>query len=61
MFNKLFEILKKIITSSVLIYMYDSLNLSLDIFIPINVITVFIVFLFGIWGIAGIVILSLFI
>lgn len=58
MFSKIFGILKKIITCTLVIYAYDSLNLPLNILIPINIITVSIVYFFGLFGIVGIIILS---
>jgi hypothetical protein len=58
--NKIFKIVKKIITSSLLIYAYDSLSLALNIFIPINVVTISIVSIFGILGLFGIIVLSFF-
>lgn len=60
MLNKIFKIVKKIITSSLLIYAYDSLSLALNIFIPINVVTISIVSIFGILGLFGIIVLSFF-
>lgn len=58
MLSNIFKVLKKIITCMLIIYAYDSINLSSNIIIPINVITVLIVYFFGIFGIVGIIILS---
>lgn len=48
MLKKIFSIIKKIIYSSFLIYGYNILAAPLNLIIPINVITVGLVMLFGI-------------
>ena len=48
MLKKFLVLLEKIIISVLLIYAYNKLSLPLNIIIPINLITIFLVTLFGI-------------
>jgi hypothetical protein len=50
--------LKRLIFSTLLIYSYDLLNLSLRTVIPINFFTVLFVYLFGFFGMAGLICFS---
>ena len=47
MLKKVFDIAKKIILSVLLIYTYNKLAIPLDIIIPINVVTVLLVYFCG--------------
>lgn len=57
MINIIFKFIKKIILSFMLIYAYNSFCIGLGIVIPINVLTLFFVYFFELYGIVGIVIL----
>ena len=46
--KKIFLIMKKVILSVLVIYAYNKLSLPLDIFIPMNFVTIFLVSIFGI-------------
>lgn len=59
MLKKVFNLIKKIIVSVLLIYAYNKLALPLDIIIPINVVTVLMVALCGIPSILMLVLFSL--
>ena len=59
MLNKFLVILEKIIISVLLIYAYNKLSLPLNIIIPINLITIFLVTLFGIPSILMLILFSL--
>lgn len=57
MFKRIFNFIKKIILSILLIYAFNKMAISLNMFIPINVYTVFFVLL---GGVPSIVMLALF-
>lgn len=57
----LFKILKKIIISSFLIYIYNYVAIKFDLIIPINFINISIVSLFGGFGLIGLVLFKYFI
>lgn len=57
--KKLFLIMKKVILSVLVIYAYNKLSLPLDIFIPMNVITIFLVSIFGIPSMLMLILFSL--
>ena len=59
MFEKVFNILKKIILSVLIIYAYNKLAIPLGIFIPLNLFTILLVFLCGIPSILMLVLFSL--
>lgn len=59
MLKYLFIILKKIILSVLLIYAYNKLAFPLNVIIPINIITVLLVFICGIPSILMLVLFSL--
>ena len=58
-FNKVFNFLKKLILSVLIIYAYNRLAIPLGIFIPLNIFTIFYVFLCGIPSILMLVLFSL--
>ena len=60
MLRKMGCLLKKIITSSLLLYAYNYLCLPLNLFIPINVITLVVIGIFGGIGLVGLIFLSFF-
>ena len=57
MFKRIFNFIKKIILSILLIYAFNKMAISLNMFIPINAYTVFLVLL---GGVPSIVMLALF-
>ena len=57
--KKIFLIMKKVILSVLVIYAYNKLSLPLDIFIPMNVITIFLVSIFGIPSMLILILFSL--
>lgn len=57
--KKIFLIMKKVILSVLVIYAYNKLSLPLDIFIPMNVITIFLVSIFGIPSMLMLILFSL--
>lgn len=59
MLKKILNVIKKLILSVLLIYGYNKLALPLDIIIPINMITVLMVFVCGIPSIFVLVLFSL--
>ena len=59
MLKKIFLIIKKIILSVLLIYAYNKLALPLNVVIPINIVTVLMVFICGIPSILVLVLFSL--
>lgn len=59
MLNKMFNLLRKIIVSVLIIYAYNKLALPLNVIIPMNVITIMLVFLCGIPSIIMLVLFSL--
>ena len=59
MLKKFLVLLEKIIISGLLIYAYNKLSLPLNIIIPINLITIFLVTLFGIPSILMLILFSL--
>ena len=59
MLKKVFQIMKKIILSAVLLYAYNKLAISFNAIIPINVVTVAFVLVLGIPAIVGLVLFSL--
>ena len=59
MLKKVLDIIKKIILSVLLIYAYNKLALPLNVVIPINFVTVLMVFLCGIPSILVLVLFSL--
>lgn len=59
MLKKVFQIMKKIILSAVLLYAYNKLAISFNAIIPINVVTVAFVLVLGIPAIVGLVLFNL--
>ena len=59
MLKKFLVLLERIILSVLLIYAYNKLSLPLNIIIPINLITIFLVTLFGIPSILMLILFSL--
>ena len=59
MLKRIFLIIKKIILSILLIYAYNKLALPLNVVIPINIVTVLMVFICGIPSILVLVLFSL--
>lgn len=59
MLKIIFKILKKVIFAVLLIYAYNKLAFPLNLIIPINILTVLIVSLFGIPAILMLVLFSL--
>ena len=59
MINKIFWFFKKIIKSLLFIYTYNSFFIGSNVLIPINIFTVIFIYFFGVYGIIGIVVLSL--
>ena len=59
MLKKFLVLLENIIISVLLIYAYNKLSLPLNIIIPINLITIFLVTLFGIPSILMLILFSL--
>lgn len=59
MLKRIFLIIKKIILSVLLIYAYNKLALPLNVVIPINIVTVLMVFICGIPSILVLVLFSL--
>lgn len=59
MFRTIFNIIKKVILSVLFIYAYNRLALPLNVVIPINIFTVFLVALCGIPSILMLVLFSL--
>ena len=59
MLNKVLNFLKKIIVSVLIIYAYNKLAIPLDVIIPMNVITILMVFFCGIPSIIMLVLFSL--
>lgn len=59
MFNKIFNIIKKLVVSVLFIYAYNKLALPLNIIIPINVVTVSLVALCGMPSIFMLILFSL--
>ena len=54
----MFFVVKKVIMASILIYAYDSLTLPLNVMIPINFFTVFLVSVFGVPAMFGLVLFN---
>lgn len=59
MINKIFCFFKKVIKSLLFIYTYNSFFIGSNVLIPINIFTVIFIYFFGVYGIIGIVVLSL--
>ena len=59
MLKRIFLIIKKIILSVLLIYAYNKLAFPLNVVIPINIVTVLMVFICGIPSILVLVLFSL--
>lgn len=59
MLKKLFDVVKRVVMAVLLIYAYNKLALPLNIIIPINIMTVFLVSLCGIPSILMLVLFSL--
>lgn len=59
MFNKLFDVVKRVVMAVLFIYAYNKLALPLNVIIPINIITVLLVSLCGIPSILMLVLFSL--
>ena len=57
--KKIFLIMKKVILSVLVIYAYNKLSLPLDIFIPMNFVTIFLVSIFGIPSMLMLILFSL--
>lgn len=55
MFKKIIYYIKKIIMAAVLLYAYNRFGVSFDAIIPINLITIIIVAIFGIPAMIGLV------
>ena len=60
MLKKIFDILKKIIVSVLLIYAYNKIMLPLDVLIPINIFTILLVSILGIPSMFMLIFFSLF-
>lgn len=60
MFRFLFCILKKIVVGMVILFGYNTFLSSLNLMIPINVITIMVVSLFDVPGVIGLVLFLLF-
>ena len=60
MIKKIFNIIKKFIVAVLFIYAYNKMTLPLDIFIPMNMITILLVTFCGIPSIIMLVLFSLF-
>lgn len=61
MLNKIFDVVKKIVVSILIIYAYNKLAIPLNIIIPINIITVFLVYTCGIPSILCLILLFKFV
>lgn len=59
MLKNIFNIIKKIILSVLLIYAYNKIALPLNVVIPINILTILLVFICGIPSILMLVLFSL--
>ena len=59
MLKKVFNLIKKFILAVLLIYAYNKMTLPLDIFIPMNIFTIFLVALCGIPSIFMLILFSL--
>ncbi|MBQ8219333.1 MAG: pro-sigmaK processing inhibitor BofA family protein [Bacilli bacterium] len=59
MFKKVFNVIKRIVLSVLLLYAYNKLAIPLGVVIPLNVITVLLVFICGIPSILMLVLFSL--
>ena len=57
MMKKIITLVKKIVIAFLILYAFNMLVASLNIYIPINVITVAVVSLLGIPGLVGLIIL----
>lgn len=56
--KRVFNLIRKIILSAIIIYAYDSIALPMNIIIPINAVTVLLVSLFGIPAMFGLILFS---
>lgn len=59
MLKKVFNIIKKFIVAVLLIYAYNKMTLPLDLYIPMNIFTVFLVAFCGIPSIIMLILFSL--
>lgn len=59
MFKKIMKFIKKIIVSMIIIFAYNKISFSLNAMIPINLITIILVSLFGIPAIVMLVVFYL--
>lgn len=59
MFKKIMKFIKKIIVSMIIIFAYNKISFSLNAIIPINLITIILVSLFGIPAIVMLVVFYL--
>lgn len=59
MFKKILKFIKKIIVSMIIIFAYNKISFSLNAMIPINLITIILVSLFGIPAIVMLVVFYL--
>lgn len=57
----IFKVIKKIIISSFLLYIYNYFAIAYHLVVPINVITIAIVSIFDVFGLIGLVIFKYFI
>ncbi|MBR3161396.1 MAG: pro-sigmaK processing inhibitor BofA family protein [Bacilli bacterium] len=60
MFNKLVFFIRRIIFSMFIIYAYNSLAISFDMVIPINLINVALIYVFGVMAMFELIIFSFF-
>ena len=60
MFKILFKIIKKIIIGMILLFVYNTFLSSLNLMIPINIITIIIASLFDVPGMLGLALFFLF-
>ena len=60
MFKFLIKSLKKVIVSALFIYAYNVMAVPINIIIPINLVTVFLVSILGIPAMIGLILFSLF-
>lgn len=59
MFRKIFNLLKKVILASFILYGFNLLMSPLGILVPINIITVLVVSLLGFSGLLGLIVIML--
>lgn len=60
MIKKIFFVIRKIVVAALIIYTYNSLAPSTNVFIPINILNVFLVSCFGVVAMFELIIFSFF-